>query len=129
MTIPHAGACDMISPTPFTPVFWQLWAVTGKPHLEFFNHYAVDVQGGQEVKSPDTNRGVYGYLSFGELVEGEPWWHPAQYINWDRQIFYPPNDDCDCLRLWLRSGVQGAVDCDPVRAQWVPEFPEQYNSP
>ncbi len=116
-------SCDSVKTSGvITKLLWHLISVSSKPHLEILTETAKTIQGGKDSPQP-TNRGVYGYISFGVLSGSVIFWFPPQYINWDNQVFWAPGTDCNCVRMWLRPGVIGRVVESVEQFLWNPPHP------
>ena len=109
----------------WTEIYMDIKEVLSKPHLEFLVDPKTQVfMGPASVVHDETYRGVFGYVCFGEYSAGQVWWHPANFVNFRRQVFTPPpRKMCQYLRVWMRPGVVWRVSDVPSVAAWSPPPP------
>ena len=118
---------DFRSKGPFFlgPIFVEVKNPGNKSHEEFPGTGQRAVYGGARfVDTENKIRGVYGYFCFGEERMGSIQWHPPQFINYQKQVFYPPLPRlCNYLRLWCRAGVRIGWSDSLVLLKWMPPPP------
>ena len=107
------------------PIFTEVKNPGNKSHEEFpVIKVQVAYGGAQNVNSENQVRGVYGYFCFGEERLDHIMWHPPQFINYQRQVFFPPLPRlCNYLRMWVRAGVRIGWSDSVILLKWMPPPP------